>query len=302
MRTGLNVLDADLQRCFSVLRYLDFPDKSLLPCMAELYQDPVAVTERLATLEGTTPAEMKVMITAVGNLRHATAKHALCDAWLQNFKLEYRRIIDRQIRMRPDVYKAVLQEGGPNPDLSFMFLVDQDGEYEIVQRFDSVHGSNEYDGVAFFFKSDTEADLLFEDISAKVAPMRITRKPYGDWKDMAKVKYPELDWSHVNPMPADTWLRRLQQCTKAAAQGPVHVRNQDTVFADVIRGRTDMCLHHSQASSKKYDYWDSDKGRWIVDCDTTAMAEVMRAEMRECYGRLCFQVIRTKLHRTSFEW
>jgi hypothetical protein len=202
-RQGLDVLDLDLRRCYTHLRYLHAPAElqGQLKCFQQLLADPKFLTAKLAALEQVSEDDMKTMITAAGNMQRISPRaNGTVEEWLQTFKKENGLVIEANKAKHADLYERVKASNPRHADLTFISIIDQHLEAEVINKIDNPHASNEYDGVVFFFKTGDEADSILQQAAALVEPMHLSVKPYGNPLELAKQKYPNLDWDHVNSM------------------------------------------------------------------------------------------------------
>ena len=132
---------------------------------------------------------------------------------------------------------------------------------------------------------DDDIDALLRNINLQIAPLTAAHKVYPDPVELAKVKFPDLQWDHVNPMSAAKWLNSCKQCHEAIIRGPASVRNIDTVFGDVIRGRS-SCQAYQPDGSKDYELWDASLNLWRVGVDAESLCEGVRTGLREQFGRV----------------
>jgi hypothetical protein len=108
---------------------------------------------------------------------------------------------------------------------------------------------------------DDDIDALLWKINLQIAPLTAAHKVYPDPLELSKVKFLDLQWAHVNAMSAESWLNSCKQSQLAIIRGPVSVRNIDTVFGDVIRGRS-SCQAYQPDGSKEYELWDASLNLW----------------------------------------
>ena len=101
---------------------------------------------------------------------------------------------------------------------------------------------------------------------------------------LAAEKYGMGDWTVVNPISSEQWLRDLRQTNDSLRKGCAHARNVDTVFGDVIRGR---CKFHIHAKSTgKFEYFNTETHSWEPDATSEMLSDWIRDELCECYGVL----------------
>ena len=290
-RAGLDVMDMDLGRCYTHLRYLHAPPevRDKLDHMSQLLADPPALTAKLATLEGVLDNDMKGMITKASNMqRLPEVNNVVVRQWLEGFKSDNKVLIDAEILVHADLYAKVCETNPLHPSLTFMSCLDQSRESTVIQKIDSVTASNEYDGILHFFTVGDKADIIYKEAAALVEPLRLVIKPYPDPVTLARQKYPKLDWDHINIERPLDWLRNFRQCRLALARGVEAVRQLDTVFGDVVRGATQFHAHQPPGADK-FELWDENTHRWQPNYDASCMCGWIRSELGELFGKLTVQ-------------
>ena len=126
--------------------------------------------------------------------------------------------------MNPEMAKHF--ENHEKPLISYLAATDWDREHKAVEKFDSVHFANEWDGVVAFtrtFDGNDEIDI-FEEMKRRAAPIQLANKKYPNVLDVAKLKYPDLDWDQISTMPTKVYIAKKTEVEHALSRGPARVR------------------------------------------------------------------------------
>ncbi len=217
--------------------------------------------------------------TAVGNGQHIdkSLPESLRD-WLEEFQSDNLRITKYNAEQMPQ-----LRAKFP-PDhqglLSFRAAIDADKEADEIDKIDSVHACNEWDGV-YFFLNGMSAEAKLSECQAAVSHLKFRIKEYDEPIAAGKAKYPDLDWTR-NKMPAADWLDTWDQCLQHMGY-PDRRRANDCLFGDFLRGRSSGLII-AIPGTNTYETWDDDDRSWLQDVTDADIVKVVRRDFRECFG------------------
>jgi len=198
---------------------------------------------------------------------------------LQALKDENIRITQHEAEQHPEIFSRYV--GVPNGVAKAMSVIDASREAAVLRAFDSgPHTSNEYDGVVFYLEADCDVAAHVLRINRLIHPLKARVKQPKSPLELAKQKYTDLDWRHVNPMPFGEFLLAYTQCRKALAR-PSAAREIDSVFSDVVRGRQHWVVTQGVSG---YDVWDASRHLWLANACGKDLADQVRNELRETFG------------------
>ena len=145
-----------------------------------------------------------------------------------------------------------------------------------------------------------EAEALLADINAKIAPMKAVVKQYEDPVELARLKYPYLDWDHTNEINAEAFCKIYDSCVSAIDKGQNSCRNKDTVFGDLIRARTHFNCY-KPSGSDKFEFWIETRRCWQPNFKPDDLCEYVRQELRDAFGTVVYNPLTEDYERGSPE-
>ena len=164
--------------------------------------------------------------------------------------------------------------------VSAMAALDWDSEATATNRFDSVLFSNEWGGVTGF-TSAARQGACFAMMQYHAHPVMLTMKTYEPVLQLAKEKFPSLDWETQSQMPTRIYLAKLVEVIDALASSPARVRAIDTVVGDVLQERQDLSACQGEMGKGYEVFMD---GHWSTALDCSGLVRYTRGELASLFG------------------
>ena len=181
----------------------------------------------------------------------------------------------------PDIFAMFADM--PVPSVSFLSALDWHLEAGVTDRMDDKHSANEWDGVVAFAAPNGDKKC-FLSMTANALPTEITRKTYPCAVDLAKEKYPLLDWSEISSMPTAVYRAKWTEVQRAIRTGRVvDVSNIDTVVGEVMIGRQDCSL--AKNHSDTFELFRN--GKWEMNINAKALCLEIKEELAYAFGSTC---------------
>jgi hypothetical protein len=277
-RQGLNIVDGDQKRCFIQNRWLRLDPltrDALYPHYAKYLGDPEGVCNWLAKELKIGAVDAKKLIISSTNMGGHThtggAGRFATGMAVESMSMARSEVGDDLLAHFADREK---------PYVSAMAALDWDREAEATGRFDSALFSNEWGGVVAFTTPSRQA-VCFEMMQHRARPVVHSMEPYEPVLQLAKEKFPSLDWEVHSQMPTKVYMAKLTEVLAAMASSPARVRAIDTVVGDVLQGRQDMSACRGEGG---IGYEVFMEGRWSTALDTSGLALYTRGELASLFG------------------
>ena len=283
-RRGLKGVDLDGVRAHLQMRLRALPESvrcTLTGAVADYLADVPGMVARLQEGNDDSADDIKERMTALSNLMHIDLKgDELQLAFYDKFRTDCIIIMRHFVQMNPALRR--LKKDEAHPDISTLAATDHDREQCAIQSIDQRDCSNEHDGCFFFVPPHIDLKLFIEQKLHDAGRFKMKVKEPMDVIELARRKFPTLDWTLVNPVPAKEYLhsfRTIMECKDA-----VRIRAKDSHVTNILRGR--MELEVIKSGKDSFEIFRD--GQWKVDQSSDDYEDHVLWAMREAFGHFTY--------------